>query len=230
MLSVKDLTIEYPGGLRALDGVSFTLPQGENAALIGANGAGKSSLLLSLVGVLPPASGEIAIDGTLLTKKTLRETRKRLQLVFQNPDDQLFMPTIFEDVAFGPRSFGMSEEETLTRVQESLSRLGIAHLKNRSPIALSGGEKRLCAIATVLSLTPEFLLFDEPTAFLDPKARRSLAETLLQLPQGKLIATHDLPFARQTCSRVLLLREGKLLYDGGAEVLEDAALLEEAGL
>jgi cobalt/nickel transport system ATP-binding protein len=230
LLSVKDLTIEYPGGLRALDGVSFDLTQGENAALIGANGAGKSSLLLSLVGVIATAGGEIAIGGTALSKKTLRETRKRLQLVFQNPDDQLFMPTIFEDVAFGPRSFGFSEEETLARAEQSLSGLGIAHLRDRSPIALSGGEKRLCAIATVLSLSPEFLLFDEPTAFLDPRARRALAETLLRLPQGKLIATHDLPFARQTCSRVLLLREGRLLYDGGAEVLDDAGLLEEAGL
>jgi len=160
----------------------------------------------------------------------LREVRSRIGLVFQNPDDQLFMPSIFEDIAFGPRGFGCGETETTARVGAALSRLGIEHLSERSPLKLSGGEKRLAAIATVLAMNPEFLLFDEPTAYLDPRARRNLATILSDLPQGKLIATHDLAFAAQTCSRVLLLEKGRLVADGGSELLRDITTLEAAGL
>jgi len=203
---------------------------GENIALIGANGAGKTSLLLALIGVLPSVSGEIRLGETILTKKTLREIRARIGLVFQNPDDQLFMPNLFEDIAFGPRSFGCPEAETIKRVTAALSQLGIENLAERSPLKLSGGEKRLAAIATVLAMNPEFLLFDEPTAFLDPRARRTLTAILAELPQGKLIATHDLAFAEQLCSQVLLLQKGKLVANRGREVLQDAATLEGAGL
>ncbi|MDR3311343.1 MAG: energy-coupling factor ABC transporter ATP-binding protein [Oscillospiraceae bacterium] len=229
-LNVNNLTVAYADGHVAADGVSFALGYGENAALIGANGAGKSSLLLALVGVLPAKSGEIRAGDLILGKKTLRELRSRVGLVFQNPDDQLFMPSIFEDVAFGPRSFGLGEAETAERAEAVLARLGISELRDRSPLKLSGGEKRLCAIAAVLATEPEFLLFDEPTAFLDPRAKRGLARTLSELPQGKLIATHDLPFAAETCSRVLLLKNGRLAASGGAELLRDAELLERAGL
>jgi cobalt/nickel transport system ATP-binding protein len=230
LLAVKDLTVKYPDGTRAIDAVRFSIEPGENVALIGANGAGKTSLMLALVGVLQPACGEIHIGETILNKKTLREVRSRIGLVFQNPDDQLFMPSIFEDIAFGLRSFGCDEIETVGRVNAVLSHLGIGHLAERSPLKLSGGEKRLAAIATVLVMNPEFLLFDEPTAFLDPRARRNLTTVLSDLSQGKLIATHDLSFAKETCSRVLLLQNGKLVVDGGMELLQDLPALEAAGL
>jgi len=160
----------------------------------------------------------------------LREVRSRVGLVFQNPDDQLFKPTIYEDVAFGPRHFGCGEQETEKRVGSALSSLGIAHLSGRSPLKLSGGEKRLAAIATALALEPEYLLFDEPTAFLDPRARRSLTGALSELPQSKIIATHDLVFAEKACTRVLLLQKGKLIADGDNALLQDEAALEAAGL
>ena len=263
MVTVKDLTIEYADGTRAVENTGFSLEAGENVALIGANGAGKTSLLLSLVGVLLPKFGEIRIDEAVFNtgdfglpgdsfkqalknaantaahsltisqrtdKETLRAVRSRVGLVFQNPDDQLFMPTIYEDAAFGPRSFGCDEIETSERVHTALSRLGIAHLAQRSPLKLSGGEKRLAAIAAVLAMEPEYLLFDEPTAFLDPRAKRNLASILSDLPQGKLIATHDLAFAGGICSRVILLQNGKLAEDGGREILSDKTKLEAAGL
>jgi len=230
LLTITDLTVEYTDGTRAIEAVSFSIDAGENVALIGANGAGKTSLLLTLVGVLEANRGEIKIGETILGKKTLREIRSRVGLVFQNPDDQLFMPNIFEDVAFGPRGFGCDEAETSRRVKAALAGLGIDHLATRSPLKLSGGEKRLAAIATTLATEPEFLLFDEPTAFLDPRARRNLSVVLSSLPQGKLIATHDLGFAQEVCSRTLLLEKGRLVADGGLEILLDTSRLEEAGL
>jgi cobalt/nickel transport system ATP-binding protein len=230
MLRINELSVEYPDGKIAADNVSFTLGRGENAALIGANGAGKTTILLAIVGVLPAKSGDIRVGETSLGRKTLHEIRSRVGLVFQNPDDQLFMPNIYEDIAFGPRSFGCDMTETDERVDRIMRQLGIEHLRSRSPLKLSGGEKRLCAIATALATEPEFLLFDEPTAFLDPRTRRSLAAAFEDLPQGKLIATHDLAFAEATCSRVLLLKEGKLIADESSKLLREAAKLEAAGL
>ena len=230
MFTVTDLTVDYSGGARAIEAISFSIEAGENVALLGANGAGKTTLLLALVGVLTPVSGEIRFGETVMSKKTLRDLRSRVGLVFQNPDDQLFMPNIFEDVAFGPRNFGCDETETSDRVNAALSRLGIGHLAGRSPLKLSGGEKRLCAIAAVLAMKPDFLLFDEPTAFLDPRSRRNLKAILADLPQGKLIATHDLAFAEEMCTRALLLTNGKLAGDGGKGLFRDSAVLEEAGL
>jgi len=230
MLTVSNVTVEYSDGKVAVNDISFLLDSGENVALIGANGAGKTSLMLALVGVLPVKTGEIRIGDIKLNKQTLREARAHVGLVFQNPDDQLFMPSISEDVAFGPRSFGCSEGETIMRVEKVLYQLGISHLSNSSTLKLSGGEKRLCAIAAVLVTQPETLLFDEPTAFLDPRARRNLAALFNNLPQGKLIATHDLAFAGATCSRVLILQEGSLVADGGKKLLSDEKTLEAAGL
>ena len=230
LIKVSDLTVEYTDGTRAIENLNFSIEEGETAALIGANGAGKTSLLLALVGVLQAKLGEIIVGKTVLNKKSLREIRLHVGLVFQNPDDQLFMLNVFEDVAFGPRSFGCDEAETTERVNDALSRLGIAHLAERSPLKLSAGEKRLAAIAAVLAMDPEFLLFDEPTAFLDPRARRNLINILLDLPQGKLIATHDLAFAADVCPRFLLLQNGKLFADGGRELLRDTTQLEAAGL
>ena len=230
MLKALELEIEYTDGTKAIDKVSFFIKEGENVALIGANGAGKTSLLLSIVGVLPPKSGEIHMGKTQLEKKSLREIRSKVGMVFQNPDDQLFMPNIYEDVAFGPRNFGCDEEETKNRVTTALTKLGIDHLAERSPLKLSGGEKRLAAIATVLAMEPELLLFDEPTAFLDPRARRNMIYTLMELPQSKLIATHDTSFASLLCTRVLLLQNGRLVADEGIDLLHDKERLEAAGL
>jgi len=230
MLEAKDLVIEYSDGTRAIDMLSFCLKNGENVALIGANGAGKTSLLLSIVGILLPVSGELYVGDTLLEKKSLRHIRSKIGMVFQNPDDQLFMPNIYEDAAFGPRNFGCNEEETAARVDTALTKLGIEHLAKRSALKLSGGEKRLAAMSTVLAMEPEFLLFDEPTAFLDPRARRNMINTLTDLPQGKLIATHDTAFASTLCSRVLLLQNGRLVGDEGISLLHDMERLEAAGL
>ena len=230
MLTVTDLVVEYGDGTRAVDGVGFAIGDGDSVALVGANGAGKTSLLLAIVGVIPIADGEIRVGDAVLCRKSLREIRSRVGFVFQNPDDQLFMPNIFEDVAFGPRSFGCGEAEAAERAEAALARLGIGHLSERSPLKLSGGEKRLAAIATVLSMRPDLLLMDEPAAFLDPRAKRNLAAILSELPQGKLIATHDLAFAREVCSRALLLQDGKLIADEGVGLLGDLARLEGAGL
>jgi len=230
MLKAKELVIEYPDGTRAIDTVSFFMKEGENIAVIGANGAGKTSLLLSLVGVLTPVSGDIHVGETLFEKKNLRQIRSKIGMVFQNPDDQLFMPNISEDIAFGPRNFGCDEEETAKRVGSALTKLGIEHLAERSPLKLSGGEKRLAAIATVLAMEPDILLFDEPTAFLDPRARRNMIYTLMDLPQAKLIATHDTAFASILCTRVLLLQNGRLVADEGIELLHEKDRLEAAGL
>jgi cobalt/nickel transport system ATP-binding protein len=230
LLKVSDLTVEYPDGTCAVDAVSFSVKSGESVALIGANGAGKTSLLLALVGILPIKNGEINISERTLNKKNLRDIRAKIGYVFQNPDDQLFMPEIFEDVSFGPRSFGCDEDEAARRANVALSRLSIDHLAKRSPLKLSGGEKRLAAIATVLAMEPDLLLFDEPAAFLDPRARRNLTAILTELPQGKLIATHDLTFAQEICSRVLLMQSGKLVADAGIELLRDTDKLLAAGL
>ena len=230
MLKVQEVTVEYPDGTRAVDSVSFSIKAGENVALIGTNGAGKTSLLLALVGILALKSGEICVGEMMLNKKNLRDIRAKVGLVFQNPDDQLFTPSIFEDVAFGLRNFGFGEAETAGLTDMTLSRLGIGHIAKKSPLRLSGGEKRLAAIATVIAMDPDFLLFDEPSAFLDPRARRNLTVILKELPQGKLIATHDLVFAEETCSRVLLLQNGKLIANNGTELLRDSETLLAAGL
>jgi len=230
MIEVSGLTVEYPGGIRALDNISFCAHDGENVALVGTNGAGKSTLLLSIVGVVAASSGSIRVDDITLAKNTLTEIRKLVGLVFQNPDDQLFMPSIYDDIAFGPRNYGLSEAETAQRIEKALTGLGIEHLKNRSPLRLSGGEKRSAAIASVLVMAPSAILLDEPTAFLDPRARRLLAEQLSTLPQTKIIATHDLDFAEQTCSRAIFLRSGRIIADGSTRLLHDAELMEKCGM
>ena len=231
MIQLKNLTLIYPDGTKAIDDLSFTVGDGESVALVGANGAGKTSLLLALVGVLPIATGTIEVDGIVLSKNTLNDIRRRLGLVFQNPDDQLFMPLIYDDIAFGPRNYGLAENEVEKRVDDALSELGIEHLKKRSSLKLSGGEKRTAAIATVLAMEPTAMLFDEPTAFLDPRARRNLIKVLKGLPHGKIIATHDLTFAREVCSRTILLKDGKIFADGNPQILlYDEKLMDDCGI
>ncbi len=231
MINISELCVRYPDGTTAVDGIDLTLGDGENIALIGANGAGKTSLLLALVGVLPIASGSVTVDGIVMSKKTVNDIRSRVGLVFQNPDDQLFMPIIREDVAFGPHNFGKTHEEIERIVKETLELLDISHLAERSPLKMSGGEKRMAAIATVLAMEPGAMLFDEPTAFLDPRARRNLINVLARLHHTKLIATHDLTFAAETCSRAVILKNGKVFADGlPGELLYDEKLMEACGI
>jgi cobalt/nickel transport system ATP-binding protein len=219
MLEIKDLTVTYPDGTTAVNGITFTIGDGESAALVGANGAGKTTLMLALVGVLPVSSGSVTVDGVTLEKRTLGEIRRRIGMVFQNPDDQLFMPMVLDDVAFGPRNYGFDEDTVRQRTDDALGALDIARLKDRSSLKLSGGEKRLAAVATVLAMEPSTLLLDEPTAFLDPKARRNLIGILSRLSHSKLIATHDLRFAEEVTTRAILLREGTVFADGEPKTL-----------
>ncbi|GHV91337.1 cobalt ABC transporter ATP-binding protein [Spirochaetia bacterium] len=233
MIEVKHLTVKYnvKEAQAALDDINFTVESGERIALIGANGAGKSTLLLTLIGVLPPSSGDLCVDGIPVKKDTLREIRRRMGLVFQNPDDQLFMPTVEEDIAFGQRNYGLDEETIQKRTAAVLESLDISRLEHRLAHHLSGGEKRLAALAGVLVMEPAILLLDEPGSFLDPRSRRNLISILSGLSQTMVIATHDFYLAQKLCSRVILLAEGRICADGPAEeVLGDAALLEENGL
>ena len=228
MIAMQDWTVTYPDGTIAVDHLNLKIQPGEHLAIIGANGAGKSSLILSMVGVIP-GSGQIHVDGVELNKKSLTEIRKKVGVVFQNPDDQLFLPTIYDDVAFGPRNLGMDEESVRYRVEDRMKLLHISHLRNKSALKLSGGEKRMAAMATVLAMKPDVMVFDEPTAFLDPKSRRNLIRVLQKLPHTMLIATHDLTFAAEVCPRCILLKEGKLFADGQAEdLLYNKELMEAA--
>jgi cobalt/nickel transport system ATP-binding protein len=210
MLKLQNITVVYPDKTKAIDNLSLTLNTGENIVLLGDNGAGKTSLLLAIAGVLELTEGTIEIDGLQLSKKTLNEFRKKVGLVFQNPDDQLFMPLIYDDIAFGCRNSGMPEELVQARVEGTLSLLKIKHLRDRSSLKLSCGEKRMAAIATVLAMNPSTLMFDEPTAYLDQKARRLFINTLKNLPHGKIIATHDMAFAADVCDNVVILKNGRI--------------------
>ena len=231
MIKIEHLSVIHPDGTKAIRDLTCQIGRGESVALVGANGAGKTSLLLSLVGILKAAEGTIEVDGSLLGKSTLNDIRRRVGFVFQNPDDQLFMPELGEDIAFGPRNFGWSEVTVKARVDEVLKLLRIEHLRHRSPLRLSGGEKRTAAIATVLAMEPSLLLFDEPSAFLDPKSRRNLINLLGSLPQTKLIATHDLPLAAEVCDRVILLKSGALFADGDpAKLLYDQQLMDDCDI
>ena len=230
MINIEGWSVGYPDGTVAVDALSLSVGGGEHLALIGSNGAGKSSLILSLVGILE-GEGKVEIGGTLLSKATAKEIRARVGVVFQNPDDQLFMPTIYEDVAFGPRNLGLEETVVRRRVEGCLAMLGISHLAHRSALSLSGGEKRLAAMATVLAMKPDVMLFDEPTAFLDPKARRKLIGILCGLPHTMIIATHDLSFALQVCPRCAILHHGKLFATGDTRLLLfDSAMMEAADM
>jgi cobalt/nickel transport system ATP-binding protein len=215
----------------ALDGLDFSVMKGERIALMGANGAGKSTLLLTLTGVLLPQRGSLVVNGIPVKKENLRELRRGCGLVFQNPDDQIFMPTVEDDVSFGPRNYGMGEAEIKERVEKVLASLGIAELKGRLAHHLSGGEKRLAALAGILVMEPLLLLLDEPLAFLDPAARRRLIAVLEGLPQTMILSTHDGDMARGLCSRCMVLQKGRICADGPAgELLASPDRLLQWGL
>ena len=220
MIELKDWSVTWPDGTEAVKKLSFQVQAGERTALIGGNGAGKSTLIRSLVGVLPGV-GYAALAGIPVEKKNYRELRKKAGVVFQNPDDQLFLPRIRDNVAFGLKNLGISPEETDHRVRNILQQFNIPELSGRLSMKLSGGEKRLAALASVMVMEPEVLLLDEPTAFLDPKARRNLIRVLKRLPQTMLIATHDLSFAAEVCPRAAVLSRGKLTAERPTEEIDE---------
>lgn len=230
-VEVQALHFNYPDGQAALRGVSFAIAPGETVGLIGSNGAGKSTLLLHLNGVLLPGAGQVRVQGLPVDKAHLLEVRRVVGMVFQDPDDQLFMPTVQQDVAFGPRNLGLPAAEVQARVARALATVGASHLATRAPYRLSGGEKRSVALAGVLAMEPAVVVLDEPSAGLDPAARRRLIEVLPALAPTRLIATHDLDLVQDLCSRVLVMREGLLEADGPADaIFADAALLQRCHL
>ncbi|HWM15025.1 MAG TPA: ABC transporter ATP-binding protein [Microbacterium sp.] len=232
-VSVRDLRYAYPaaGVVPVLDGVSFDIAAGERVAVLGPNGAGKTTLMLQLNGILTPTAGSVEIGGTVVSRDTVREIRRRVGLVFQDPDDQLFMPTVGEDVAFGPSNFGVRGDELTGRVASALERVGLADAASRPPQHLSLGQRRRAAIATILSMDVDVVVLDEPTSNLDPSARRELSATLDALPATVVVVTHDLPYALELCPRALVLDGGRIVADGPTrELLADAAFMAAHGL
>ena len=230
-IEARKLYYAYPDGQKAICDVNFLILHGESVGIIGANGAGKSTLLMLLMGVYMPSAGQILVGDVAVTKKTLPHVREHLGLVFQYPDDQLFMTSVKDDVAFGPRNYGLSEEEVELRVAQTLEMVGISHLKDRAPFKLSGGEKRCAAIASVLSMQPDALILDEPTSELDPKARRRVMEILKGFDHTKIIASHDLDMIYELCDRTIVLVDGRVRADGETKkIVTDADLMEACGL
>ena len=225
-LEVRDLVFHYPDGSAAIRGLDLEVRRGERVALLGPNGAGKTTLALHLVGIHRPEQGALQVAGLPLRDDTLREIRRRVGLVFQDPDDQLFMPSVREDVAFGPQNLGLRGPELEDEVASALAAVGCSSLADRAPHHLSGGERRRVAVATVLAMRPELLVLDEPTSGLDPSGRRELFGVLSSLAVTQLVITHDLPFALELCPRSVILNRGQVVADGPtAEILADTALL-----
>ncbi|WP_369134429.1 energy-coupling factor ABC transporter ATP-binding protein [Modestobacter sp. I12A-02662] len=225
-LLVEDLAFAYPDGHQALFGVDLRLQQGERVAVLGPNGAGKTTLVLHLNGILRGGRGRVTVGGLPVEDRNLAEIRRRVGIVFQDPDDQLFMPTVGEDVAFGPRNHGLPEPEVARRVADALAVVDMADVADRPPHHLSFGQRRRVAVATVLSMRPEILVLDEPSSNLDPAGRRELAEVIEPLPVTLLMVTHDLPYALQLCPRSVVLDGGVVVADGPTrELLGDPALL-----
>lgn len=230
IMSVKDLHFSYPDGRIALRGISFNLCKGDKVALVGPNGAGKSTLMLQLNGILT-GRGEIEIGNMRLTQDNLPVIRAMVGLVFQNPDDQLFSPTVFEDVAFGPLHMGLPESEVFTRVDSALEAVRMTSYRDRLSHHLSVGEKKRIAIATVLSMNPSILILDEPSAGLDPRARRTLINLLRDLPITMLVSTHDMRLVEELFSRTIVMDEGLVVADGVTrDILDDETFLNEHGL
>lgn len=233
-LEVRDLRFRYEDGTEALRGVSFAVAQGENVGLIGPNGAGKSTLLLHLNGLLPESfngPGCVSVEGEPIGPDNFPDVRRKVGLLFQDANDQLFCPTVFEDVAFGPRQLGLSDAEIPRVVVDSLAKVGLSGFEQRAPHHLSSGEKRRACLAGVLACRPSILVLDEPTSSLDPKGRHELKDLLRQIPLTKLIATHDLELVVELCSRVIVLDKGTVAAEGPTkELLSDEELMLRHGL
>jgi len=231
IVEARGLAFTYPDGTAALKNISFLITHGESVAIVGANGAGKSTLLMHLNGHLLPSGGALRIGDYPLSKDTVHHIRRSVGMVFQDSDDQLFMPTVFDDVAFGPLNMGLPKDVIVEKVKDTLATVGALHLINRPTHRLSGGEKREVAIATVLSMSPDILVMDEPTSNLDPRARRRLIELLKTFEHTKIIATHDLDMVLDLCERTIVIREGTVVADGkSVEILNDEAMLSESNL
>lgn len=227
MIEFKDVSFSYDRETRVVQEIDLTINKGGTVGLIGANGAGKSTILKLLVGLLS-GEGTILVDGLLVNRSNLSVIRKKIGYVMQDSDNQMFMPTVYEDMMFGLRNYGMTKEAAEEQVDQVLDQLGLKDLKYRYNHKISGGEKRMAAIATILAMQPEVLLMDEPTTALDPYNRRTVIRAIQSLPQTKLIASHDLDMILETCDRVLLLSHGKIVADGECRtILCDKALLEE---
>lgn len=219
LLEVGGLAFTYPDGTRALRGVDLEVERRQRVALLGANGAGKTTLLHALIGIVPAPHGTVRVAGVELSQATQPEVRRRIGIVFQDPNDQLFMPTVGRDVAFGPANLGLPPEEVEHRTETALERVGMSEHRHRAPHHLSAGEARRVALATVLAMDPDLLVLDEPTSNLDPVGRRELAELLVGLDTTLLVVTHDLPFALELCPRSVILNAGKVAADGSTSTL-----------
>lgn len=233
-MEVRNLHYAYPDGKQALKGISFAVARGECVGLIGPNGSGKSTLLLHLNGVLPERTGAeaaVVVSGIPLTAATLVEIRRRVGLLFQDPDDQLFCPTVFEDVAFGPQQFGYPEDGLGRLVTSTLEKVGLHAFEKRSPHHLSGGEKQRVCLAGILACSPDVLALDEPSNNLDPRGKRELKALLKTIPATKIVASHDLELIVELCSRTIILDEGKVVADGSTVLLlSNEQLMFEHGL
>ena len=225
MIEFQDVSFSY-GEAPVVENLSFTIHDGETVGLIGANGAGKSTIMKLMLGLLS-GSGQILVDGLSVNRENTAAIRRKIGFVLQDSDNQMFMPTVYEDMIFGPRNYGLSKEETENKVDAVLEQLGLQALKHRHNHKISGGEKRMAAIATILAMEPEMILMDEPSTALDPVNRRTVIRTINALSQTKLIASHDLDMILDTCQRVILLSHGSIVADGDAQtILQDKALLE----
>jgi cobalt/nickel transport system ATP-binding protein len=225
-LEVHELLFAYPDGTQALFGIDLSIARGERVALLGPNGAGKTTLVLHLNGIYPAQAGSVSVGGLPVVKEHVQEIRRRVGIVFQDPDDQLFMPTVREDVAFGPANLGIRGDELDDRVRTALAAVGMAGFEDRAPHHLSFGQRRRVAVATVLAMEPEILVLDEPSSNLDPAGRRELAEILLALDITMLMVTHDLPYALELCARSIVMNQGMVAADGPtADLLADGALM-----
>jgi cobalt/nickel transport system ATP-binding protein len=229
-IEIQNYSYKYSDGVQALSNISLSIGHGERAALIGPNGAGKSTLLLAMCGFLN-GSGKVIIDGIELNKSNIKSIRRLLGSVLQNPDDQLFMPTLFDDVAFGPLNMNLPADEVKRRAEDALAQVGLAGQGHRPPHHFSAGQKRAAAIATVLSMSPKIITMDEPDSSLDPRSRDKLIELLLKLDQALVIATCNMDFVARLCTRAILIDEGKVIADGHAHVvLSDSVLMKSHGL
>ena len=226
MISFKNVSFAYEAGEPVIKDLSFRIEDGESVGLIGANGAGKSTVMKLLLGLVS-GEGRIMVDDTEVRRENLAQVRKKLGFVLQNSDNQMFMPTVYEDMMFAPLNYMVSREDAEKRVDEVLDRLGLQYLKHKYNHKISGGEKRMAAIATILAMEPDAILMDEPTSALDPYNRRVVINTIRELPQTKLITSHDLDMIMDTCDRVILISDGRLAADGDAKtILSDKELLE----
>ena len=227
-LKINNLSYAYPDGHKALKGIDFSINQGESIAILGPNGAGKTTLILHLNGILGELKGEIEVDGLKYSSENIAKIRKTVGDVFQDPDDQLFMPTVIEDVMFGPKNFGYSNEESETNAVEALKMVGMENFQDRPPHHLSFGQKRKVAIATVLASKPKLLVLDEPASNLDPASRRDLIDILIKLDISIILVTHDLPMALEICERSLVLNEGIIKEDSlTKDILQNKQLMKE---